>query len=548
MINTAPRVVERMVYGRTYQHRITPEAFTCSGLAAGLADYWTLLSPELPGSTLVIQGAIHDICRLLDGILEPTAAATLTVSALKRTHLDRWELDLLRRQREDRSDNRYRCAVFLFALLRRIEDDTPGTLDPSVAQRVRAQTRLHHIRRPGPAEFSTWERRRIIRAAKVIATDALRASQEPSFGGPSRDAIIALAVLLGFGTGEPPEVLRGLHISDITPLQNDPTDERSVDEIATCEGADAYLVRYTKRRAGTVYEDVIRRPQRLAYWSLNTLISVTASSRQQFGTNVLWLWGSQRKHSRPTGEVPWTKGWSLRNWVGRHITGPTDDLNPPITEPINYARLRKTLIAREAVDNPARYLRTDRRHSSETFFAHYAASPILRAHAGKILIEAVEELFEHAIAGPLIVVPDAEEALNAGASTPALIGIDVAGLLQGELDGPLAACRNPLDSPHAPTGSPCPSYANGQCFSCPNAIITSRHLPAVLHIVDILRPERFGRVDAWRTLWEPTYKFLTEIVLPQFPAAAIDTARGLSETVYVDAGLLQTLGGADGTN
>lgn len=545
MTDTAPRVVERVVYGRMTRQTIDPAAFRCELLVAQLADKWVSIASEIPGSSETVRSAITRLGAFLSTDLGEQGCSSLELSTLLRRHLDRWELGLLSRQRQERSDTPYRYAVHLFALLRRIEDDTPGTLDPSVAKRVRAQTRLHHIRRPGPAEYSTWERRQFIRAAKPLATDALTRSQKTGYLGPSCDELVALAVLLGFGTGEPPEVLRGLHLSDITAIQDDPTDRRSVDELATGRGADTYLVRYTKRRAGTVYEDVIRRQQRLAHWSLTTLLAITAPCRRKLDSDILWLWAPRRRRPEPISQVPWNSQWELRKWTDRHISGSTDDIRPVISEPITYARLRKTLIAREAIDNPARYLRTDRRHSAQTFFAHYASSPVLRAHAGKILVDAVEELFHHAVAGPLVVTPDAEQALQDGATAPALEGVSVDHLLTGGLDGPLAACRDPLDSPHATTGSPCPSYANGQCFSCPNAIITSRHLPAVLRIINILRPERFGRIDAWQALWGPTYKFLTEVVLPQFPPEAIDAAQAASAQVYVDAGLLQSLGGFD---
>lgn len=533
------------MYGRTRRQTINPELFRCRRLIAELADHWVTVAPEIPGSSETVRSAISNLGSFLGDELDDGSCESLDVATLERRHLDRWELDLVTRQRQERSDTRYRYAVHLFALLRRIEDDAPGTLDPAVAKRVRAQTRLQHIRRPGPAEFSTWERRRLIRAAKPLASGSLERSQRPGHRGPSRDELIAVAILLGFGTGEPPEVLRALRVTDITALQSDPSDRRGVDALAISGGADAYLVRYTKRRAGTVYEDVIHRQQRLAHWSITTLLAITATGRERLNSDLLWLWSPRRQRTEPLSQVPWTSDWSLRKWVGQHISGPTDDMCPAISEPITYGRLRKTLVSREAIDDPARYLRTDRRHSAQTFFAHYAASPVLRAHAGKILVEAVEELFQHAVAGPIVVGPDAEQALHNGATTPVLQGVSVERLLDGELDGPLAACRDPLDSPHGDAGSPCPSYANGQCFSCPNAIITSRHLPAVIRIVEILRPERFGRVDAWQVLWGPTYKFLTEVVLPQFSSDSVDNARARSQQVYVDAGLLQSLGGVN---
>lgn len=546
-----PRAVERTIYGVTRRDVIDPNQYLCALLVAELADAWVHLAPEIPGSAGTVRHAIRTFGTYVTESFDTQEASALTLQTLRRHHLDGWERDLLGRQRAHRTDTAYRLAVHLFALLRRIDDDHPDVLDPVVAERVRRQTRLNHVRRDGLIEFPLWERRRLIAAAKrCVEAELARLERNPR-NGPGRDSLVAILILLCLGTGEPTEVLRALRLQDITAVQADSTDHRSPEELCSIGGPDTYLVRFTKRRAGIIYDDTFTRAQRLPHWALTAMFRLTRHARADVATDaerdLMWLWRLERGRNKGTiKQAPWAPDWSMAKWVRQHI-GPIEEANPasPISEPIVFARLRKTLVARDAVEDPARYLRTDRRHSAETFFRHYAQSPVLRARAGKVLIDAINEMFDHAISGPVVITPDAEALLAEGVTAPLLEDVEVPALLGGQLDGPLAACRNPLDSPHASAGAVCSSYANGQCFSCRNAIITRRHLPAVMRLIEVLNPDRFGRIDAWRGLWEPTYRFLTEVVVPQFDHDDIERARSRASHVYLDAGLLQTLGDVD---
>lgn len=535
------RTIVQTRYGHITRYTIDPRDYRRRALAADLADKWVEIANEIPGSAPSVAAAIHSICSFLGG-QQQTRTGIRGVRALTLNDVNRWELDLVERQTAHASDAPYRHAVHLFALLRRIDDDTPNTLQPNLAARVRQQTRLHHIRRPGISEFSTWERRRLIRAAKRLVDHEL-ASRLASTAArpytPPRDVLIALAVLLGFGTGEPPEVLRQLTIDDITPI----TDARAT--TAQRGTPTTYILRCTKRRSGSVYEHVIRHSDRLAHWSLTALIELSDQARHTTGTNLLWLFAAERgRTADQIRQVPWTTQWSLQEWVQRHLPPTTDHelLEPPISRPINYQRLRKTAIAREALLDPARYLRNNGRHTSATFFQHYAQSPALRARAGRILVDATTELFDAAVNAPTVISPAEEQALTT-APDDHPHGFDVTQFINGELDGPLAACRNPLDSPHADAGVPCPTIANGNCYSCRNAIIGQRHLPAVLRLTEILHPDRHGNLAAWSTHWEPTYRFLTDVVLPQFDERTIELARAHAEKVYLDPSLRQGLGG-----
>lgn len=168
---------------------------------------------------------------------------------------------------------------------------------------------------------------------------------------------------------------------------------------------------------------------------------------------------------------------------------------------------------------------------------------MLRAHAGRIIVDAVNELFDAATTGPTIVTPDAQALLASGANCETLHA-DSVDLLAGRLDGPLAACRDPHSPPPDIAGEVCDAFANGRCYTCPNAIITRDHLPGVVRLAELLNPDRYGRPDAWKAIWQPTYQFLTETVLPEFDDADVTAARERAGDVFLDAALEQELGSA----
>src|SRR5439155_328983 len=74
----------------------------------------------------------------------------------------------------------------------------------------------------------------------------------------------------------------------------------------------------------------------------------------------------------------------------------------------------------EALADPVGYLRSGRRHSARTFFEHYSNSGVLRAEAGRLLMKAIGERFDTAVAGPTIITPAAQRLLAAGQQTPGL--------------------------------------------------------------------------------------------------------------------------------
>ena len=354
----------------------------------------------------------------------------------------------------------------------------------------------------------------------------------------------ALQIQLALATGEPVEVLRLLRVDDLHITVAAATDGQAAARPpaghAGLSAVRELAVTYTKNRSAEIYQSVYRKRDRAAFAAFLALSEITTQLRTESTPRSLWLVSTAGHVAEPS----WTDGtYSLRRWVEVHVHGPGH--HTAISEPVVYRRFRKTVTAAEALDNPARYFRSRRRHTPQTFFDHYATSPVLRAEAGRILLKAVNEQFEAAVGGPTVVTTRAEEMIAAGEPVPGLDPLTAKRLAAGELDTPVAACRDPLASPHAAPGTTCPMFANGQCYRCPNALVSRRHLPAALAITERIHPDRAPDMELWAQEWKPVYEFLTEVVLPAFSAAEIASARGSASRVLIEGGLRNDLGASD---
>lgn len=254
--------------------------------------------------------------------------------------------------------------------------------------------------------------------------------------------------------------------------------------------------------------------------------------RQQLGTRSLWVTDYPQRGATRTD---WTRR-KLTTWIAVHLA------ERGVSEPHAYRRLRKVVTTREALADPARYLRDGRRHTARTFFDHYTNSTVLRAHAGRVLVEAINETFDDAVNGPTVILPAAEALLNSGATSDSIDLATFTLLESGELETTMAACRDPLTSPHSPKGHPCAVSDAGDCFACPNALILRRHLPAALRLAELTDPARAAKVEVWEERWRPVYDTLTQVILPVFSAADIAAARPDAAGVLLDPTLLNDLG------
>ena len=530
------------LYGGISRQTLDPLAFRMPIVAAELADKWLEVATETPSTSRAVGIAVERFLDDVGGQLRSVRkVGDMRLSDIRRRHIDAWEMRLFARHRASGTDTHYRYSVHMFALLRRIESDAPGSLHPEVVDRLEQESRLQHVRNPGLEPFTTNETKRLRAAAHRTVFRALQSTLAQS---ANRNVLVALHVLLALSTGEPPEVIRGLsvdHLQVTAPSEHDAATARMTPRdrmiwLAEQDAIDAFAVTFVKHRAGgEERREVYTRTSRAAYAALRALLVLTAADARGSTEDSLWL---TRRRSGVVSQPPWNSAeWSLKHWIERE--------NLDVEAPLVWNRLRKVVTAREAVRDGGLYLRRERRHTTGVFFNHYSQSAVLRAHAGKLLVETIQGYFDAAVQTSVVVTPEAEQLLLDGQNCDALPADTAASLLRGDLDGPHTACRNPEDSPFETAGETCGQATTGKCFGCPNALITQSHLPAAVLIRDLSDPRRAADPAVWLATWKDIHEFVTAIVLPAFSEEQIAVASALSTSVPIDLGVANDMRGAD---
>lgn len=518
---------------------IDPATFDTPVLAGQLGATWLQVLTEFGRNERSLTTGLLELLRSI-GLLPLTddAKSKFAVCDLRRSHLDLWELNMLARHREAKSDTAYRKVVHVFALLRRHEDDHPGALHKEVADRLARQPRLWHHRNDGLPPLSPEETRAWRRWAYQKAKGALT---QPDRGITDIDVQTATHVLLSLATGEPPEVLRALTIHDIEATATTEVEDSlgalsPVDRLAYLAENDLIellRVRYTKNRAHETYDEAYGRRDTAPFTAFRWALTLNTAARSESGHLSLILMKDTHGTVR---QPPWQRAvYRLSEIAERN--------GLPLSGPNHWARLRKVATTREVLADPRAYLANGRRHSAKTFFGHYTNSSVLRAEAGRILIDSVNDMFDSAINGPTIVTPDAEQAIRTGADAPGIDPDTASALVAGQLDGPHTGCRDPLDSPYEKKGTVCTKSITGTCFACPNALITLHHLPAALAIQAMTHPDRAADPRTWQTHWKPIYDTITEVVVPAFTPEQVKQARQQANLTPIDAGVLNDMRG-----
>jgi hypothetical protein len=514
-----PFAVEHHKYGRLERHYFDPSQFVCEGLANELGTKWVEIGAENLHAARTLAPALRSLLTSIDAQprdVNHSPAAGLR--DLRLRHLDEWERQLLERHQQAGSDTQYRYSVYVLALLRRIDADSPQSLHPEVVARLEYDTRLSHVRNPPLVEFSSRETRRFRSAAHRRVYAAL---QEVSPRGPRKDDLIALHVLLSQATGEPPEVLRQVAVADVHATEKAGSEGATrrmgpaerLTWLAENDLVEEFAVRYVKGRAGgETKTEVYTRQQRAVHRTLRSLLVLTGPLRDEASDDSLWQW--RRLDGAVTQPLWLNPAWALEQWAFVH--------GVEVEGPVWWNRFRKGVIGREALRQGGAYLRGQKRHTARTFLSHYAGSGVLRNEAGKVLLETIEQYFDEAAAGPLVVTDEAAALLASGEEAPELTRAEVDDLLQGRLDGPHAACRDPLDSPFADAGDTCQMSATGLCFGCGNALITRVHLPAVLLVREVSDPNRAADTQQWMQHWKHVHDVIEHVILPAFPDDAVD--------------------------
>nr|WP_314841480.1 hypothetical protein [uncultured Microbacterium sp.] len=247
--------------------------------------------------------------------------------------------------------------------------------------------------------------------------------------------------------------------------------------------ATSYSVMMHKWREHASTEEIFSRKRHARIVRpLNDLISRTNSLRERSSLRLLWLTAGP---DGEIGRVDWNKP-SLSDWLKKHV-------NEPISRPHDWRRFRKSAIARDVIDNTATFLATQNRHSPATFFDSYTASPTMRAHLRKLWGKTAAEMHRRAI-GPTVIVEGDPVRIDATNQEIAPVAHDE---VPRSFAGGLTGCSAPEESPYGKEGEVCPVSRAGKCFTCPNAVITAEHLPAIVLFNEIASPDAAASLSTW---------------------------------------------------
>jgi len=313
----------------------------------------------------------------------------------------------------------------------------------------------------------------------------------------------ALLVLLTLETGLEPECLKTLTV-----------------DCLTNPSAGTAELRYLKRRArGAEHKSMRVRDGGIGTPGglIRRLIDVTAAARQHLPSECLWVYhnaGGLRTGIRIPAQL-------IASWVRRH--GIVDDDGAPLR--LLLSRLRKTHKALWYTKTEGHMTRFAVGHSRDVAARHYADLPSLR-HLHE---ETVADAFRAAVASalPTVLPTTAEQVLReAPEQAASLISPDMVGpLLDGDHDVWLAACAGFYSSPFTEAGSPC-AHPFWGCLDCPNAVITTRKLPAILAFQAFVEGKRQSLTASdWGAMFGRAHARITDQILPVFSDAVIADAR-----------------------
>lgn len=325
---------------------------------------------------------------------------------------------------------------------------------------------------------------------------------------PDADTALAYLTLFAMRTGIVPDGIDGLRIADITRTS-----------------ATSVVLSYRKGRTGAEALTLPRDAVRL----LDRWLAHSTPLREHAGalSDQLWIYAAGDQDGRGNGRVfarPRAQNHRRRWAVAAGLTG--DDGRPLA---LHGGRIRATYQHRR--DRSAWTGRTtiDPNHSAQVEGDHYLSSHTpAQLDALEAIIEAAQTELRRKAAPPVVLTSADAAAFTAGfPDLVAAAGLDttgIAALLAGEQDMFVAACANPWNGPHAPTGTLCPARP-WVCLLCPLAAFTPRHLPNLLRLKEYFSRQATQMTTAqFLGVFGPYAARLEQDVLPRFAAAAVAAA------------------------
>ncbi|WWV85253.1 hypothetical protein G6K87_26120 (plasmid) [Agrobacterium tumefaciens] len=317
--------------------------------------------------------------------------------------------------------------------------------------------------------------------------------------------VIPLMVFLALETGLEPECCKSLRVDCLRNPAN-----------GTVE------IAYVKRRARGAEHKTLRVRDggpRTPGGLIRHVVAWTATARKHRPTDCLWLYyglgGLRSGVNHPQQRIDaWTARHNIRHDDGRpfHLT---------------LSRLRKTHKALWYLKTEGHMTRFAAGHTKEVAARHYADVPALRPLHEATIADAFTEAVTSALSSTVL-TPEQEETWRndpVAASKAAPEGCDPMSLLDGKQDIWLASCGGFFSSPYAEHGSPCSQPFWG-CLECPNAVITTRKLPAILSFLAFLEGQRLLlSASHWATKFATAHARITMQILPAFGSATVEEAR-----------------------
>lgn len=204
-----------------------------------------------------------------------------------------------------------------------------------------------------------------------------------------------------------------------------------------------------------------------------------------------------------------------------------DETGKPITK-LAPARLRKTVKRDNYLRHAGHLRRFASDHSPAVAARHYAAVDGLREEHSRSVEAAETALFDLAM-GPLVLTsPKETEALASGLSigNEKLDGQSVASMVSGNADTFLGICSAFWASPIERSDDGSCAVAFTGCLHCPNAVFTTRKLPALMAYLAWLDERRSVMADTvWRERHGPDHARISMQILPKFDLGEIEQAK-----------------------
>ena len=321
---------------------------------------------------------------------------------------------------------------------------------------------LAHLSRTGmmPSQYLAW-------AVSQKGCFDLRGVTNPAQAlFPSIDEVQCLMVLLVCERGFNLSVMNSLTVDSFR--ASDPDDEEPVHTVGVDKprrGTRRYSSEILAGEAGRLWERAV------------TLTQPCRDALDGMGRPTDKLLVAHR-HKNLTSDGPFRTEWMNAclgtSSTGRAATGPT----------WTFRRLRLT----EQVLNQTARQNTE----TESEDIYRRPDPLTAEEASETITAGLNDAIAHAHASIHVRAMNAgevERAITNPEGTAATLNVPVHTLkllLAGRLDTPTAACVDFFGSPFAgEAGQPCPASFFA-CFACGNAVITPRHLPRLVVLLDAL--------------------------------------------------------------